>query len=199
LEFCGWADSLKIPYVRVFGGGKWGTPLTEEDFRSAVENVNWWRAESRKLCWQHEILLETHDTFAASGPCLELNSRLAQPLHLIWDSHHTWRYGSESPAESWRKIGHLVRHVHFKDSVDKPSARHPYTYVPCGEGQMPLGETMTVLRQNNFAGGVSLEWEKLWHPYLCPLSIELNGVRHQSWFPRPLMGASSAELAVRAA
>ncbi len=182
LAFCDWADSLGIPFVRTFGGGKWGTPLTEADFQSAAQSVEWWRGEKSARGWRLDLLLETHDAFSGSEPCLELNARLNSPLHLIWDTHHTWRYAGESPRDSWNKIGHLVRHVHFKDSVDRPSARHPYTYVLCGEGQMPLAETMEVLRANKFTGGVSLEWELLWHPYLDPLNVALRELVRQPWF-----------------
>jgi sugar phosphate isomerase/epimerase len=181
-EFCDWANTLAIPYVRIFGGGKWGTPLTDEDFQNAVRNIEWWRAEKSARGWNLELLLETHDAFAASAPCLRLNEQLATPLNLIWDSHHTWRYGGERPTDTWRRIGQFVRHVHFKDSVDQPSARHPYTYVLCGEGQMPLAETIQLLRAQKFTGGVSLEWEKLWHPYMAPLSVALDGLRKQPWF-----------------
>ena len=181
-EFCSWASTLGIPYVRTFGGGKWGTPLTTDDYQQAVRNVEWWLAEKSARGWNLELLLETHDAFAASEPCLRLNELLAAPLNLIWDSHHTWRYGGEPPADTWQRIGKFVRHVHFKDSVDRPSARHPYTYVLCGEGQMPLAETMHLLRAHKFTGAVSLEWEKLWHPYMPPLSVALEGLRKQSWF-----------------
>jgi sugar phosphate isomerase/epimerase len=191
-EFCDWANTLAIPYVRVFGGGKWATPLTADDFQNAVRNVEWWRAEKVARGWRLELLLETHDSFAASEPCLRLNDQLDTPLNLIWDSHHTWRYASEQPAYTWRRLGQFVRHVHFKDSVDKPSARHPYTYVLCGEGQMPLAETIEILRDHKFAGGVSLEWEKLWHPYMPSLSVALDGLRKQPWFlPAPSPAAQS--------
>lgn len=197
-EFCAWADALDIPFVRIFGGGKWSVPLTDADFQMAIQNLDWWRAEKSARGWRLELLLETHDAFAASEPCLHLNRRLAQPLNLIWDSHHTWRFGGEKPAETWRQIGPLVRHVHFKDSMDKPSARHPYTYVLCGQGQMPLGDIIAILRGNNFKGGVSLEWEKLWHPYLAPLSTALDGLRKLPWF-LPLTPRAASPVSVRAA
>lgn len=181
--FCDWADKLDIPYVRIFGGGKWGTALTDADFAIAGRNLEWWRGEKAARGWRLELLLETHDCFAASEPCLRLNDSLPEPLNLIWDSHHTWRYAGESPRETWKRLGPWVRHVHFKDSIDRPSARHPYTYVLTGEGQMPLAETMGVLRDNHFAGFVSLEWEILWHPYLPPLNVALDGLRQQPWFP----------------
>ena len=181
-QFCAWADALAIPYVRIFGGGKWGTTLTAEDFQNAVRNLEWWRAEKSARGWRLELLLETHDCFAASAPCLRLNEHLKVPLNLIWDSHHTWRYAGEQPADTWRRLGPLVRHVHIKDSVDQPGARHPYTYVLTGAGQMPLAETIAILRAHKFAGCVSLEWEKLWHPDMPPLSVALEGLREQPWF-----------------
>ena len=45
-----------------------------------------------------------------------------------------------------------------------------------------LAETLTVLRENNFSGCVSLEWEKMWHPYLPPLREALGHLRKQPWF-----------------
>lgn len=185
VRFCGWADALGIAHVRVFGGGTWGTPLTDEDFRQAVRNMQWWHAEKSARGWQLDLLLETHDAFAGSGPCLRLNALLPQPLNLVWDTHHSWRYASERPEHTWRQIGPWVRHVHFKDSVDRPSARHPYTYVLCGDGQMPLADTMQLLREHRFSGAVSLEWERHWHPYLPPLAVALAGLRRQPWFCPP--------------
>lgn len=182
LTFCSWADSLHIPYVRVFGGGSWEKPLTEADYEQAVALLHWWHQEKSERRWKVELILETHDAFAGSGPCLNLNQRLRQPLPLIWDTHHTWRIGGESPTCTWDQIGSLVRHVHFKDSVDRPSARHPYTYVQIGAGQMPLQEVMDLLRNQRFDGFVSLEWERRWHPYLPPLPEALSVLREQPWF-----------------
>lgn len=206
LAFCAWADALRIPYVRVFGGGTWGQPLTDVDYSHAVELINWWREEKATRQWQVELLLETHDAFSASDPCLKLNARLAQPLNLIWDSHHTWRVGGESPDSTWSQIGSLVRHVQIKDSVDRPSARHPYTYVLPGDGQMPLGEAMALLERENFSGFVSLEWERHWHPYLPPLRAALARLRERDWFasasvkqsPPTTSGFSAAATAIAA-
>ncbi len=169
LVFSAWADSLGIPWIRVFGGGTWGQPLTDADYTHALELIHAWRQERTARGWQVELLLETHDAFSASAPCLELNRRLVQPLNLIWDSHHTWRVGGEALESTWNQLGALVKHVHVKDSIDRPSARHPYTYVLPGDGQMPLDELMNLLEAHRFHGFISLEWEKFWHPYLPPL------------------------------
>lgn len=182
LALCAWAEALQIPYVRVFGGGTWGKPLTDADYARAVELVNWWRKEKAARQWQVELLLETHDAFSASEPCLKLNQRLAQPLHLIWDTHHTWRVGGEPLETTWKQIGPLIRHVQIKDSMDRPSARHPYTYVLPGDGQMPLREVIALLQGEDFDGFVSLEWERFWHPYLPPLRDALARLQARAWF-----------------
>ena len=182
LDYCAWAESWGFPYVRAFGGGVWGTGLRAEDYEQAAETVGWWRREREARGWRIAMLLETHDAFSASGPCEELMRRLDTPLGIIWDSHHTWRLGGEAPAESWARLSAWVRHVHVKDSVDKPSARHPFTYVLPGEGQAPLAEIVGLLRAQPFAGTVSLEWEKLWHPYLPPLRAAIIQLQAQPWF-----------------
>src|SRR5262249_18825058 len=144
--------------------------------------VNWWRKEQASRGWRVELLLETHDAFLRAQPCLRLNERLTKPLNLVWDTHHTWRVGGESPASTSEQIWDLIRHVQVKDSVDRPSARHDYTYVLPGEGQMPLAEVIALLKRKRFGGFVSLEWERLWHPYLPPLREALDRLERLNWF-----------------
>ena len=182
LAFCEWAESWSARYVRAFGGGTWGQELTEADYDQAARTVAWWQQEKGQRGWRVELLLETHDAFSASGPCRELLGRLREPVGIIWDSHHTWRLGGESPRESWSQLSQWIRHVHIKDSVSKPSARHPYTYVLPGDGEMPLRQVVEVLSEHHFTETVSLEWERLWHPYLPPLREALARLQEQHWF-----------------
>jgi sugar phosphate isomerase/epimerase len=176
-----WAEALNIPFIRVFGGGRWGTPPTDGEYSQAGELVRWWRHERESRKWRVDLLLETHDAFSGAEPCLRLNGELSEPMLLIWDSHHTWRIGGEPPTETWNRIGSLVRHVHVKDSVDRPSARHPYSYVMPGQGQMPLTDVINLLRSKRFDGFVSLEWERKWHPYLEPIQDALQELARQPW------------------
>lgn len=183
LAFCTWANSWGARYVRTFGGGTWGQALTEADYDQAAQTVAWWQQEKRQHGWRIELLLETHDAFSASGPCRDLLARLREPIGIIWDSHHTWRLGGESPRTSWSQLSKWVRHVHVKDSFAKPpSRRHPFTYVLPGDGEIPLGGIIEVLREHHFTGTVSLEWERLWHPYLPPLREALTRLQAQPWF-----------------
>lgn len=185
-QFSAWADSWGARYVRVFGGSTWGQVLTEADYDQAARAVAWWQQERNKHSWSVELLLETHDAFSASGPCRNLLTRLGEPIGLIWDSHHTWRLGGESPRESWSQLSTWIRHVHVKDSITKPSARHPFTYVLPGDGEMPLPEVIEILCEHRFSGMVSLEWERLWHPYLPPLREALARLQAQPWFLTPV-------------
>jgi len=191
VAFCTWADSWGARYVRAFGGGTWGQQLTEADYDQAAQTVAWWQQEKRERGWRLELLLETHDAFSASGPCRKLLARLPEPIGIIWDAHHTWRLGGETPRTSWSNLSQWIRHVHLKDSVAKPpSRRHPFTYVLPGDGEIPLGGTIEVLRQYHFAGTVSLEWERLWHPYLPPLREALTRLQAQPWFPASVKSAN---------
>ncbi len=185
LAFCDWADSWGAKYVRVFGGGTWGKQLAGGDYDRAARTVTWWRQKKKDSGWRIEILLETHDAFSGSGPCCELQARLREPVGIIWDSHHTWRLAGESPRESWQRLSPWIRHVHVKDSISKPSARHPFTYVLPGDGEMPLADTIGVLSENQFSGMISLEWERLWHPYLPPLREALARLQAQAWYAAP--------------
>ena len=67
---------------------------------------------------------------------------------------------------TWPAIHRWVRHVHVKDSVSRPSGRHPYSYVFLGEGEFPLRSLVEQLRSDGFEHVLSLEWERMWHPYL---------------------------------
>jgi sugar phosphate isomerase/epimerase len=199
LAFAHWANSWGARYVRAFGGGTWGQALTEVDYSQAAETVAWWQWEKKRRHWRVELLLETHDAFSASAPCRELNARLREPIGIIWDSHHTWRLGGESPRDSWSQLSPWIHHVHVKDSIAKPSARHPFTYVLPGDGEMPLGEVVGVLREQQFAGMVSLEWERLWHPYLPPLREALTRLQAQPWFSTSVKSANELQSSVIAA
>ena len=39
-----------------------------------------------------------------------------------------------------------------------------------------------LLNEHQFAGTVSLEWERLWHPYLPPLREALIRLEAQRWY-----------------
>ncbi len=181
IDFANLAEEIDTPYLRIFGGGKWGEPLTDDHYREGMAVLDWWHGQRNARGWKVDLLIETHDAFSASPPLVRLFEFLGRPQGVIWDSHHTWKLGGETPLESWRQLGPYVRHVHIKDSVSEPSARHPYTYVLPGSGQMPGLEVIALLQREGFTGAASLEWEKMWHPYLANLDAALSATRSQGW------------------
>ena len=118
-------------------------------------------------------MIETHDSLFTAEAIGRFLARVPDAA-LLWDSHHTWKRGGESPSTTWGAIKGNVVHVHVKDSVSRPSARHSFTYVLPGTGEFPAAVLFAELRGGGFRGPVSLEWEKLWHPYLPPLSDALT-------------------------
>lgn len=180
LDFVPWAVALGANWMRVFGGGQWGPRLEESALDHAVENVAWWRQERAKGGWNVDLLVETHDSLSGCEPMLRLQAKLGdQPLDILWDTHHTWRMGGEDPLETWEKLRPYTRQLHVKDSVGTAAS---YQYVPCGEGDMPALPILTKIAAEGFAGGVTLEWEKQWHPGLPPLEVALDAGRKNGWF-----------------
>jgi len=186
LRFVDIAILLRAPYVRVFGGYHWGNPLSPSQWEQAVRTVKHCRAEIGKKSAPCEILLETHTAFSSSAMCLKLNEMLDEPLHLLWDSHHTWRTAGETPAESWQRIGHLVRHMHVSDSQLRTAPKTGYDCVLPGAGDYPFEELRKLLDEVCYPYGVSLEWERIWHPELPDVRIALKE------FQRLLVGDRAA-------
>ena len=183
LAFARWAEMLDVPFVRIFGGGCMSQPLTDDDLAEAVANLQWWHQQRDQHQWKTQVALETHTGFSSSDRCLQLQEASGKPLDIIWDTHHTWKQGKESAQATWSKMGPMIKHVHIKDSVSVPSARHPYSYVLPGEGEFPVDDVLSVLDKNNYQGIVSLEWERKWHPYMTDLDTALQTLKTAGWRP----------------
>jgi len=85
----------------------------------------------------------------------------------------------------------MIKHVHIKDSVSVPSARHPYSYVLNGEGEFPAEDVFKILSENNYDGVVSLEWERKWHPYLPEIDAALDSLKTAGWRSESDVSATS--------
>lgn len=181
LAFVRWAELLNIPYIRIFGGGSMEKDLTGEELTRAAASLDWWENIRQQNGWQTRLVLETHDGFSSGQRCLLLQKYARKPLDIIWDTHHTWKLGGETASQTWDQIAHMIRHVHIKDSISVPSARHPFTYVLPGTGEFPAQEVLSILRENRYRGVVSLEWERKWHPYLPSLDQALDALVSSGW------------------
>lgn len=172
-----WVEALGVPWLRVFDSGKTGDA---SELAEAADTVRWWRELRAKHDWKTDIMIETHDTLL-TGAAVQRFLAVAPGTAIRWDSHHTWKKGGEDPVTTWRAIRDAVVSIDVKDSISRPSDRHPYTYVLPGDGEFPMAPLREVLRAE-YGGPLSLEWEKLWHAYLPPLDDALAAAASHSWW-----------------
>ncbi len=177
LEFVPWAEALGARWLRIFVGDK---TLTADEFAQAVGTMQWWREQRAAAGWRTEVMVETHGSMITTGTIRHF-LEAAPGTAILWDTHHTWKLGGEDPLATWRAIRASVVHVHVKDSISVPGAQQRYTYVLPGEGEFPMAPLAAVLR-NEFAGAVSLEWEKAWHPSLPSLDEALRVAAARDWW-----------------
>ena len=110
------------------------------------------------------IAIETHDAFSASSVVAELLAMVQSKwVGALWDSHHPHRMG-ERPAEVYGNIGPRVLHVQVKDARRSVAHKGGWQLVPLGEGEVPVREIISLLAAGGYAGYISVEWEKYWHP-----------------------------------
>jgi sugar phosphate isomerase/epimerase len=172
-----WAEAIGVKWLRVFDGGK----PDVADISAAQETMRWWTELRTERGWKADVMVETHDSLFTAEKIAGFLAALPG-VAILWDAHHTWRKGGEDPAITWAAIRQNMVHVHVKDSVDVASARHPFTYVLPGDGGFPIEPTLAALRAAGYAGLVSLEWEKLWHPYLPSLDEALTTAQARGWW-----------------
>lgn len=178
LRFVPWAESMNAPWLRVFDGC---ASTDEADLRTAADTLAWWRDLRREKGWRTDFMIETHDALVTAPSLLRL-VEMAPGAAILWDTHHTWKKGGEDPVATWSAIRDHVVHVHVKDSISRPSARHNFTYVLPGDGEFRLGPVLDVLERDGYAGVISLEWERQWHPYLPPLEEALRVADERGWW-----------------
>jgi sugar phosphate isomerase/epimerase len=171
-----WAEALGVRRLRVFDGGRTGD---DSEIAKAGETIRWWREQRKAQGWAVDLMVETHDSLFTVAALQRFLSATPE-AKLLWDSHHTWKRGAEAPDVTWRALRQHICHVHVKDSISQPSERHPFTYVLPGTGEFPMAVLRRALLEDNFAGPVSLEWEKLWHPYLPEIEVALESAA--SWW-----------------
>lgn len=179
LRYVPWAEAAQVPWLRVFDGGGKGDA---QELAKGAEAHGIWQEERERQGWQTDLIIETHDSLLTT-PRLEAFFAAAPGARLLWDSHHTWKRGEENPSVTWESVASHTSHIHVKDSVSRPSPDGgAFTYVLPGEGEFPMVELRTALQKSGYAGGLSLEWERLWHPYMPPLEDALNAASSHKWW-----------------
>lgn len=153
------------PFIRIFGG-RIGSLTRESALDAAATNLRT-MAEIVKGT-RVRILLETHDDWMRADHLKALmNAAASNAIGLLWDVNHPFMFLGESPATTWEQTGSWIHHTHWKDSKKNPRAKHGFEPCLMGEGDVPHAEIHQVLKDGDYNGYLSLEWEKRWHPEIA--------------------------------
>lgn len=114
-------------------------------------------------------LVETNGEFASSDNLLKLLDMVGSSnVGVLWDIHHPYRYANEEVADTYNKLKKFIKHVHIKDSVVQNGKT---VYTISGEGDIPIGECVALLKNGGYDDFLSLEWVKRWMPELTEPGI----------------------------
>jgi sugar phosphate isomerase/epimerase len=159
-RFIDLASALGAPNVRVFGNKLEG-PRDEVIARVAAGMHQLGEyAGPRGVT----VIIESHGDFVDSPTLKEVLKRAdSSHVGLLWDAHHTFVDGHESPEQTVAALGSWIRHSHLKDSAQVGKDRK---YVLTGKGDVPVERQVLALRKIGYKGYYCFEWEKVWHPDL---------------------------------
>ena len=150
------AQKLRVPYIRVIGDS--GPEPTDV----SVDDV----AKRLKILSDHAsgtdvtILIETNGAFANSDVMLELLGKVAADnVAVLWDINHPVRFFGESAKTTFNKLGSHIKYLHIKDSAKTDDG---VQYEMVGHGDLPIREVVSLLKDAEYDGYLSLEWLKRW-------------------------------------
>jgi sugar phosphate isomerase/epimerase len=159
------ASDWEAPLVRVFGGAL-PDPASGPERRAALEAAARVLAAAAPVAERLGVAIgvETHDAFSASSVVAELLALVESPaVGAVWDSHHPHRMG-ERPAEIYANLGPRLLLAQVKDARRAPERDDGWQLVLLGDGEVPVREMLGLLTAGGYAGWISVEWEKRWHP-----------------------------------
>ena len=160
------AKKLGTPFIRVLGD-RYPRPEGEvdDDFVAEALKLLGTIAQGFGVC----LLVETNGVYSNTKRLRALIDKVNLPsVAALWDMHHPYRYGGESPRETVANLGNLIKYVHVKDSVmdgDKVQ------YRMMGEGDLPIHEMLDALVDSGYDGYISLEWVKRWAQELSDAGV----------------------------
>lgn len=165
------AAKLKTPYIRVMGEPT-PAPVEGGSFDAAAV-----AAALAPLCREADasgvtLLVETNGVLSDSRRMLELLGELKDaPVGVLWDLHHTVRFGGEEPVLTVARLGRYIRHTHIKDSVKGSNGK--ITYMLNGYGDIPIEQAVRELKAVGYDGYLSYEWVKRWSRELAEPGVAL--------------------------
>lgn len=174
------AERLGVPYIRVFGDAIPDKANMEPTIAAVAAGLQ--TLGDYALRKQVMVLIETHGDFADHDILHDVLNRTHSPaIGVLWDIQVTYKHGGgQRPEATYAKLGPYVRHVHVKDMAGSNENRR--LCLP-GEGDVPIGACLELLREQGYDGYFSFEWEKRWHPEIEPPDVAFPAfVRYMSAF-----------------
>jgi sugar phosphate isomerase/epimerase len=167
------ADQVKIALAHGNLAAKLGAPLIRvfpDKIQSGAgreETRDWIAASLREIAAgvpdDVNVGLETHGDFARADYAAEIVTIADHPrVKLIWDVANSLAAGDEIQHAA-RIVQPYLAHVHLRDAKPVAGSEH-WLPVLAGAGRVSFGEAVKALRELNYDGFISFEWEKYWHP-----------------------------------
>ena len=159
-RFIDLAHAMGVKYVRMFGDKLPAGEPRETVIARVIEGFQQMAALAKPA--GVTVLMESHGDFTNSKDIEAVRSGVASDAFaVLWDAHHTYVDGHESPAATYAALGRWIRHTHLKDSTPAGTDRR---YVLTGSGDVPVKSQVQVLASAGYKGYYCFEWEKKWHP-----------------------------------
>lgn len=152
------AQEIGSPYIRVLGDRHPypGESIDHDRVAAALESLAEY-GKDRDV----QVLIETNGVYANSKTLFKLMESLdSDNVGVLWDIHHPYRFMNEDVEETYSRLKALIRYVHVKDSI---TVKGKIRYCLLGQGDVPVGEAITMLKDDGYTGYISLEWVRRWY------------------------------------
>ena len=172
------AAQLGAPSIRVFPDRIQPGALREETrdwIVSCLQEI------AERMSREVDVALETHGDFARAESAVEIATLANHPkVKLIWDVANSVAAG-DTVRDAARTVQPYLAHIHLRDAKPVHGAEH-WLPVLAGSGRVSFSETLATIRELNYDGYISFEWEKYWHPEIEEPDIALpdfsNAIRN---------------------
>jgi sugar phosphate isomerase/epimerase len=128
-----------------------------------------------------EVALETHGDFANAEAAAEIVTLANHPrVKLIWDVANSVAAG-DAIEHAARVVQPYLAHIHLRDAKPVSDSEH-WLPVLAGHGRVSFAKALAAIRELNYDGYISFEWEKYWRPEIEAPEVALpdfiNAIRN---------------------
>ena len=154
------AAKIGAPLIRIFPDKIQPGAQREQTRDWIAESL---RTVAERLPDKVDVGLETHGDFAKAEAAAEIVTLADHPkVKLIWDVANSVAAG-DTIEHAGRVVKPYLAHIHLRDAKPVAGLEH-WLPVLAGHGRVSFTETLNTIRELNYDGYVSFEWEKYWRP-----------------------------------